>query len=87
MSYEVRPRYTSGSPAMVNPQIAVRVAAQEKDAFTEHIDGSYGERLQKIAREKGLDFIAYTMEEKRLDKVKGWLVHDLIPHLFLVTVY
>jgi len=70
----VAPRYTCGSPALVNSQIANRVAAQEQRSYNDHLEGVYGAELQRKAEQDGLALIAFTMKETR----KGWEVEDLI---------
>lgn len=73
-SYNVAPRYTCGSPAMVDRQTCEKVAAEEKEAYAHALDGSSGERDRSVAEAAGLDFIAYTMRELK----KTWEVDDLI---------
>ena len=74
IQFNVAPRYTCGSPALVNPRIARHVAEEERRAYEHHLEGIYGEERQKRAEEKGLALISFTMKETR----KGWEVEDLI---------
>ena len=73
-SFNVAPRYTAGSPAMVDEATARRVAIQEKDAIEGVLEGVWGEGSQKLAEELGLDLISFEMVERP----KGWEVYDLI---------
>jgi hypothetical protein len=72
--FDVRPRYTSGSPAAVPEHIAREVAKQEKDAYEAALTGMYGEEYRRLAQAKGMDGVAIYMKETRT----GWLVFDLI---------
>lgn len=72
--WNVAPRYTGGSPAMVNPRIAHHVARQERESYEHHLEGIYGEHNKQKAEAEGLGLIAFTMRETR----KGWEVEDLI---------
>jgi hypothetical protein len=74
VQYNVAPRWTCGSPAMVNPRIARQVAHEEKRAHEIYLEGAYGEAEKKRAEEEGLALISFTMKETR----KGWEVEDLI---------
>ena len=71
--FNVAPRYTCGSPAQVPQALALRVAAQEKEAYERSLTGIYGEADQALAEQKGLAGIA----EERLETAKGWQVRDL----------
>lgn len=72
--FNVEPRYTPGSPALVDEITAHRVAKQEKHFYEHALEGVWGETEQKKAQERGLDFIAFEMVERP----KGWEIHDLI---------
>lgn len=77
--YNVRPRYTSGSPAMVDAQTAARVAKQEKAAYEDALSGDLGAELKERAEREGLKGIAErVMREERQNRVNGFVVYDLI---------
>ena len=73
--YNVRPRYTAGSPAMVDEATARRVAEQEKDAYEAALEGVYGEEDQRKAKALGLRGIT---ERVREAMGRFWEVTDLI---------
>ncbi len=72
--FNVKPRYTPGSPGMVDETLALRVAAQEKDSYETCLTGIYGEEMKAKAEREGLFGIAEEVRETR----KGWEVRDLI---------
>jgi hypothetical protein len=72
--YHVAPRYTPGSPAMVDREIALRVADEEKRHWSELMDGVYGEDAKLVAQRKGLHGIA----EFRVERKNGFDVQDLV---------
>jgi hypothetical protein len=74
ISYNVAPRYTCGSPAMVDERTAVQVAAEEKHFYEMALTGAFGEEDQTKAKTLGLLGIA----EARHERPKGWDVLDLI---------
>lgn len=74
ISFNVAPRYTCGSPALVGSDIAEQVAREERRAYECHLEGIYGDDKKREAEENGLGLIAFTMKETR----KGWVVVDLI---------
>jgi hypothetical protein len=74
--YNVRPRYTPGSPAMVSQEMADRVLVEELRAYGPHLEGWYGEEGQRVAKVLGVKGIAECMIEKR----KAWEVTDLATH-------
>ena len=76
--YQVRPRYTPGSPAQVPQHVALLVAEQEPRFYERALSGAWGESSKVLAEDEGLDFIAYTTTEGRHGKERGWLVSDLI---------
>jgi len=77
--YNVRPRYTSGSPAMVDAQTAARVAKQEKAAYEDALSGQLGVELRERAEREGCRGIAErVMRERRQNRVNGFDVYDLI---------
>lgn len=81
--YNVNPRYTSGSPAMVDRETAERVAAEEREAYSAHITGIYGEPRRAMADREGLSgIVEHVMQECRQLSGRGWLdgslVHDVL---------
>ena len=72
--FDVRPRYTGGSPAMVDERTARRVARQEADAYPAHLEGWYGPEAATDARERGLAGIVLFEIEHR----SGWVIYDLL---------
>lgn len=73
--FNVRPRFTPGSPGLVNEAIATHVAEQERDAQARAATGVYGPEIQARAQdEHALSGIAYLLEEH----AKFWRVYDLI---------
>lgn len=62
--YEVAPRYTPGSPAMVPEEIARRVAKQEQEAYRAAISWSMHPR-HDVAKSKGLSWIVWERTELR----------------------
>jgi len=75
--YNVAPRYTPGSPAMVNQEIAERVAAQEKSSIQHALEGTWGPEEQARAERLGLRGIVEFREERGSGKKYGWEVTDL----------
>jgi hypothetical protein len=55
--YHVAPRYTAGSPALVDFDTAKRVAKEEQSLYTNNLAGRYGEEDAEIAKRLGLDGI------------------------------
>lgn len=51
--FHVKPRYTSGSPAMVERPIAERIAREESDAYMAALQGDHGETKKLKAEEEG----------------------------------
>lgn len=72
--FNVRPRYTPGSPALVHLDIAYKVAAEEKEFYQHALSGTRGERERLRAITLGLKACAERTEEK----AGFWLVSDLI---------
>jgi hypothetical protein len=52
--YNVRPRYTCGSPAQVPLDVALRVIEDEKQAYEQVLEGVEGEARRNVARVAGL---------------------------------
>jgi hypothetical protein len=62
ISYNVAPRYSAGSPAAVDHDTALRVAADELAAYTRAIEGAYGEEACTRATALGLSGIVEQRE-------------------------
>lgn len=52
--YDVKPRYSSGSPASVNKEMAEAVKFMEVEFYHYAKGGAWGEKYKKLADEKGL---------------------------------
>lgn len=75
MHYNLKPRYTGGSPAAVwDEALALRVVEQERTAHEHALSGAYGEAEQKKATMLGLRGIVETVIERK----GGWEVEDLL---------
>lgn len=72
--FNVAPRYTCGSPAPVNREIALAVASEEIADYERTISGAYGEEQKARAEKLGLAGIV----ECRIERSKHWRVLDLI---------
>lgn len=72
--WNVAPRYTAGSPAMVSETIAQRVAKQEQDAIIAAKEGAFGEKAQEMAERLGLAGIVWSSLETR----NGTVITDLL---------
>jgi hypothetical protein len=72
--FDVRPRYTPGSPAAVSEAVALRVAQEEKEGHEYALTGRCGVTEQTRAQTEGLGLISIEMREKPT----GWQVRDLI---------
>jgi hypothetical protein len=77
--YYVKPRYTPGTPAMVDLGTALDVAAAEEEAHARNLDGTYGDAASTRAEDKGLDGIVYArwntkLRVYKLDLITGTLV-------------
>jgi hypothetical protein len=77
-SYNVRPRYTPGSPAAVDEDTARRVGREERDAYEHALSGIMGERERERAELLGLEGIAYTLHEHGSGRKFRWVQTDLI---------
>ncbi len=75
--FNVAPRFTPGSPALVREEIALRVAAQERDSFPRAKEGIYGETDKAKAERLGLRGIVEYRVERGSGKKHGWEVIDL----------
>jgi hypothetical protein len=75
--FNVAPRYSPGSPALVDEGIARKVAEDEK-RFIEHaLEGVWGEAQKARAEKLGLRGIVEYRVEKGSGKKLGWQVEDL----------
>lgn len=72
--YNVRPRYTAGSPAMVREEIATQVAREERHGYAMTLEGWYGDDAKQEAEKTGLRRIS----ESVIERADCWLVTDLI---------
>jgi hypothetical protein len=72
--FNVRPRYSPGSPAMVDERTAQRVANDEREMIASNLDGTYGAALQAKAWALGLAWIVESVGER----AGGWDVLDLL---------
>jgi hypothetical protein len=68
--YHVAPRFTAGSPAMVDQATAERVAEQERQGYEHALTGAYGEADKAAAMARGLAWIAWTTLETRSRLIK-----------------
>lgn len=74
MHFNVKPKYTPGSPGSVDQKTAERVAEEERRCYKEALEGVYGEHLKKVAKSHGLLGIVERVYETAI----GWEVHDLL---------
>lgn len=72
--FNVSPRYTPGSPAMVDEDTAVRVAAEERRAYERALSGRYGTEEQDRALKLGVSGVV----ESRAESRRSWIVLDMI---------
>lgn len=77
-SYNVRPRYTPGSPAAVDRKTAEQVAREERDAYGHALTGIMGENERERAELLGVEGIAYTLHEQGSGRRFRWVQTDLI---------
>jgi hypothetical protein len=75
--FNVAPRYTPGSPALVSEDIALRVALQERGSIVHALEGAWGENEQAKANRLGLRGIVEYRRERGSGKNSGWEVIDL----------
>src|SRR5262245_50457146 len=61
--YEVAPRYTPGSPALVEPGTAARVAEHERKSYLTARAGIYGSEEQARAERLGLAGIVWSWRQ------------------------
>lgn len=72
--YSVSPRFSCGSPAMVDEATALHVAEQEVREYQCALEGHYGPEHAEKAKREGLDGIVLLM----FDKGNRWEAHDAI---------
>lgn len=75
--YTVAPRYTCGSPALVDGRTAERVAKEEQGVIDWVLQGYEGEERRLRAEKLGLRGIAEFKIERGSGRKHGWEVHDL----------
>lgn len=78
LRFNVRPRYSAGSPAQVPEHIALQVVRDEQTSYRHALEGAYGEEQQARAKELGLSGIVYVMYEQGSGRNFRWHVLDLI---------
>jgi hypothetical protein len=61
--YQVAPRYTSGSPALVDARLARHVAAAERAAHARALTGLYGDAAREEAEHCGLAGIVWSWRQ------------------------
>ena len=77
--YNVNPRYTSGSPAMVGLGTATHVAAQEREDYKAALTGIYGDVQKERAEKLGLKgIVECILKMERNNRRDGYIVHDLL---------
>lgn len=72
--YDVAPRYTAGSPALVSNAQARQLAVWELEGHQRALGGAYGPDEQTRATKLGLAGIV----ERKVEKGRHWEVFDLI---------
>lgn len=81
--FNVRPRYTPGSPAQVSEAIALRVAEEERVSREHALSGAYGAEHRARAESLGLgpqpdrDGVRRGLAEEVVEHRDHWLVRDL----------
>ena len=70
--YEVRPRFTPGSPAQVDEATFWRVRAQEQEGYYRARSGRFGDEERARAERLGLERVAFTRRERG----GCWLIGD-----------
>lgn len=84
LTFNVRPRYTPGSPAMVCEKTALKVAAEERRAYEPSRDGVYGSVEAARAARLGLgpvegeDGVRRSIAEETVEHANHWMVRDLV---------
>jgi hypothetical protein len=78
--FNVAPRFTPGSPAMVDGPTAYAVASEERLAYERSLTGVYGEQAKTLAEHVGCVGIV----ERREERSDCWIVLDVITqHQFI----
>lgn len=72
--YDVRPRYTGGSPAQVDKATCLKVAAEEREHYGCTMEGVFGPEQKARAERLGLTGIAFS----RLERRSEWIIEDQI---------
>lgn len=85
MSWEVMPRYSASSPAMVDMATALRVAEDEKRAYAAALEGAYGAEMKQVAEVQGLKGIVISRARPSdtcpwRDEITGFDLGDLPYH-------
>lgn len=73
--YHVEPRYSGGSPAQLEKNIALALADIERDCYEFDLEGGCGLTAKRIAQRDGLNGIVELRVEKQGG---GWHVLDMI---------
>jgi hypothetical protein len=73
--FNVAPRFTPGSPAMVRYTIAARVVVEEREAHARALTGVYGPQSALAAALPGA---LRGIVEERDERPGCWLVHDMV---------
>lgn len=76
--YSVYPRYSVGSPGMVNESTALDVAAHEKSGYEHALDGRSGPEQKARAQRLGLDGIVEELTEKVVRRRAVFQVRDVL---------
>jgi hypothetical protein len=84
--YNVKPRYTAGSPAAVDEKTALHQAEEEKKFHEMYLSGVMGEKNQALAEQLGLGPVAdqergglrYSPAELVIEHSNHWFVRCLI---------
>lgn len=84
--FEVRPRFTPGSPACVDERTAERVAAQEKRGFEMAREGVYGAEEKRFADVVGNAWIVFCWQETGRATKPRFNVQDLLTGIELKAV-
>lgn len=82
---EIRPRFTSGSPGLVDANLARRVARQEIKSYEAHKTGIYGDDMRVFAEKTGLGgiMIHYTLANSRFRIMDGITEEEIVRDTFV----
>lgn len=75
---QVAPRYTPGSPGMVDRSTAERIATEERAAYQRALEGVYGEQDRSKALLMGLRGISEVLYERGRGSNHRYDIHDLV---------